>query len=491
MGDLAVVGLALGTMFLLVFAGVHIGVALLVTSFVAMILLANLDVALSLLAASTYSAIHSYVFAVVPLFVLMGAFVARSRAATALYRFLYILFRWVPGGLGVATVLANAVFAAVTGASVASAAVFSKVALPQMESYGYSQRLALGAVAGSSVLGMLIPPSLLMIVYGILTQVSIGALFIGGVLPGLVLALLFSLAIVGMGLLRPALVGRGAAGVTPDRAPAPAAAGGGGAGGVVEETGEDPTAGRSPAAILEGDATDTLVATVEVAEDPFEEGSVLRSVVGSLPIVVLIAVVLGGIWTGLFTPLEAAAIGAIGAFVVGKGMGMSWRNTLVAIQDTVYTTGAIMILLIAALMYSRMLATSGLIAAAGDFILGLEMAPLVFVLVCLVVAVILGAVLDSISILLLVIPVIYPTVLALGVDPLWFGVLLVIAVEVGLLTPPFGMVPFTMVAVVGRGIKVETIFRGAMPFVLVMFLMIAVLFAFPELITWLPGIMLG
>ncbi len=484
---LSVVGL-----FVLVFAGVPIGFALLATSMIAMVFITGPDIALDLLSATAYSGVRDYVFAVVPLFILMGAFMTNSRAAQSLFTAVNFLFRRLRGGLAIATVYANAIFAAVTGVSVASAAVFSTIAYPQMVRFGYSKRLALGSVAGSSVLGMLIPPSLLMILYGILTQVSIGAMFVAGIVPGILLAFLYSIGIMLIGYLRPAWVG-----VRPSvpetkttRAPNAAAA--------HSVTSEAPPLASDVDTSASGDdgaagsesnppASAATTPVAEAAEPPASEESFGRAVLGSIPIAALVVLVIGGIWGGLFSPTEASAVGAIGALAIAPFMGMNWSRFFLSFKQTAVSAGAILFLLIAAQAYSRMLASSGLVARVGRYINGLEVSELVIIGLFVVILVVMGAVLDSSSIILLAVPLMFPSIQLLGVDPVYFGIVLIVAVEMGLLTPPFGMIPFAMSAVLGREVEVEDIFVGSLPFLLIMVVFLVILIAFPALSTWLPG----
>ena len=466
MANTTIAIISVAALFVLVLGGVHIGFALIVTSLVTMIFVTgSLEIAGDLLAATAYSGVRDYVFAVVPLFILMGAFMTNCRAAEALFAAVNFLFRKLRGGLGVATVYANAVFAAVTGVSVASAAVFSTIAYPQMSRYGYSKRLALGSVAGSSVLGMLIPPSLLMILYGILTQVSIGALFIAGIIPGILLAVLYSVGIIIIGYRRPHMVGAGGNTQVP-----------------TIDVGEAvPT------------STDVVVNDPEAEVDatPAERGpeTFRAAVVGAIPIVMLVVLVIGGIWGGIFSPTEASAVGAVGALVIAPFMGMDWKRFFSSFSQTAVSTGAILFLLIAAQAYSRMLASSGLVGRVEQFINNLAVSEFVIILIFVIILVVMGAVLDSSSIILLAVPLMYPSIQLLGVDPIWFGIILIVAVEIGLLTPPFGMVPFAMSAVLGKRATVEDIFIGSLPFLVVMVIFLGILLAFPSLSTWLPNLL--
>ena len=430
----------------LIMSGAHIGFSLAAMSFIGVWrLTGNLRPALSMLSTTAFEGIREYLFAVIPLFVMMGCFMSRSGVARNLFSAFNYFLKRLPGGLGIATVISNAVFAAVTGVSVASAAVFSRVCLPEMDRYNYQKGFALGAVAGSSVLGMLIPPSVLMIVYGMLSETSIGKLFMAGFIPGLTLSVIFSLGIVIMTIMRPGLAGL--------------------------ELGPD--GGRRPKAAAE------------------EHEKFLPVMFGALPIFVIVALVLGGIWGGFFTPTEASAIGALSTFVVSLGMGMTMGELKQALLESVGTTASIFFLLISAQMYSRMLAMSGITVKLGNFIAGSGMSSLgVLLLICLVL-IALGCVLDSTSILLLTVPLILPIASAFQWDLIWLGILLIIVVEMGLLTPPFGMVVFAMKATIGdedRDVTVEQIFRGAFPFLVMMVVEVILLIMFPGMATWLPSL---
>jgi C4-dicarboxylate transporter DctM subunit len=487
--------LAILALFGLVMLGVPISYALILTSFVGMFMIRdNIDIAFNLMNAAAYSGVRDYVFAVIPLFILMGAFMTNSRAAEALFTAINYLLKKVRAGLSIATVGANAIFAAVTGVSVASAAVFSNVAYPQMERFGYSKRGSLGVIAGSSILGMLIPPSLLMILYGILTQVSIGKMFIAGVVPGLVLAAMFSAYLYISSFVRPDLYG-----ITTDKpnrfvlkaqAKAERQAERRLAKGQTNDDDDDEqddsaTASRVAESIkfkVPGQMTQTIMI-------PTSQMTFGKAMLGAVPIVALVALVIGGIWGGIFSPTEASAVGAIGALVIAPAMGMDWKKFFKSFQQTAISVGGILLLLIAAGFFSRMLATSGFINRVNSFIQELDWGPILIVIFFIVILIIMGTILDSSSIILLAIPLMFPSVLALDIDPIWFGIVFIIAVEVGLLTPPFGMVPFAMNATLGKKAKVEEIFAGAFPFVLIMIAFLALLMIFPGLATWLPGLL--
>lgn len=481
MSSVEIAEIAVIALFLLVLSGVPISFALIVTSFIGMYFITeNVDIAFNLLNAVAYSGVRDYVFAVIPLFVLMGAFMTNSRAAEALFTAINYLLQKVRSGLAIATVGANAIFAAVTGVSVASAAVFSNVAFPQMQRYGYSKRMSLGVIGGSSILGMLIPPSLLMILYGILTQVSIGAMFIAGLLPGLLLALVFSAYLFISSFVRPDMFGVEPKGNGFFAVRARAR---------MERMNRnsatdsyDPLTVGQKKISLPGMMTQTMTVTTT-------QMSFSRAMLGAMPIILLVVLVIGGIWGGLFSPTEASAVGAIGALVIAPLMGMDWKKFVRSFQQTAISVGGILLLLIAAGFFSRMLAASGFINQVNTFIQSLDIGPTLIVILFIVILIIMGTILDSSSIILLAIPLMFPSVLALGIDPVWFGIVFIIAVEVGLLTPPFGMVPFAMNATLGKRATVEDVFAGSFPFVIMMILFLGLLILFPQIATFLPELL--
>jgi len=428
--------IALGSilaMLVLIYAGMHVSVALALISFVSIGMLRDFTIAGNMLSLAFKDAISDYLFGVVPLFVLMGLLVSAAGIGRDTFAVANQIFRRVTGGLGVATVAANAVFAAITGISIASAAIFTKVAVPEMLRHGYSPRFAVGVVAGSSVLGMLIPPSLLFIIYGVLTEQSVGALFLAGVIPGILLTLLYSAAIIIIGHLKPSFLGN------------------------VKYSIDDET--RMP-------------------------WSEIASKIS--PIVILVALVLGGIYGGFFTPTEAGAAGAAGALIIALvKRRLTWRSFWQVMVETGHTTSSICILIIGASIYSRMLALSGfpsmLSAAVAESDFGITVVLLLYILVLFL----LGTILDSASIMLLTLPVILPVLIAANVDLIWVGVLTVLGVEIGLLTPPFGIAVYVIKSTLGPNsdITLGDIFRGAFPFALMMTVVLALVFIFPKLAT--------
>lgn len=408
---------AIGFMLLLIFSGAHIAVVLILLSFLGIWLIrGNPNVAMRSLALAADGAINRYLFGVVPLFVLMGLIVDVADIGRDAYRVAAWLLQKIRGGLGIATVAANAVFASITGISIASAAVFSRVAVPQMVANGYNNRFALGVVAGSSVLGMLIPPSLLLIIYGVLAEQSVGALFLAAIVPGGILALVFGVGIYLMAVIRPRLVMQS----------------------------DKPVA-------IEGETWGTAVRKL-------------------FPIATLVVIVLGGIYSGFFTPTEAGAAGAAAAILVAVAKGsLTWSKFWRVLVDTGLVSVSILMLIIAASMYSRMLTLSTIPQETTQFFAEMGLGLMGFMLVYLVLVVIMGMILDSTSIMLILLPLCLPIVTELGGNLIWFGIVTVIAVEIGLLTPPFGLTVYVVKATIAdRNTTLGDIFAGTFPFVIMM-----------------------
>jgi tripartite ATP-independent transporter DctM subunit len=426
--------LMIGLLLALIALGMPIALALLICGFLGLgVLKQDAEIALRTLALAAEGTVSEYVFATVPLFVLMGMLVNASDIGKDAFASGQRLCGRLPGGLGVATVAANAIFAAITGISIASAAIFAKIALPELVQQGYSKSFAVGLIAGSSVLGMLIPPSLLLIIYGVIAEVSIGALFVAAIIPGLILALMLALAVVLLASFAPGFVG-----TLKSRQALPAIAGS-------------------------------------------------WAITGLMPLLLLVLVVLGGIYGGLFTPTEAGAAGSFAAFLIALWRRrLSWQSTAALLRETGQVSASILFLIICASTFSMMLTLSELpqaiAALLGDS--GLGMAG--FLALYLLLLLVLGTVLDSTSILLIMLPLALPVVTALGGNLIWFGVITVIGIEIGLLTPPLGLSVYVIKATIDDpAISLGMIFRGALPFVIVTLVTTIVLMAVPELSLWL------
>jgi len=423
----------------LIFSGVHIAVALGAASMLGIYLMTgDFQVVASFVGSTAYEAVRDYVFAVIPLFMLMGEFLAKCGAARDLFALFNRLTRIVPGRLAIATVVSNAVFAFVTGVSIAAAAAFSRIAYPEMKRHGYQDGFALGCIAGSACLGMLIPPSVLMIVWAILTEMSIGDLFLAGVLPGLLLAALYTLYIVGAAALRPGLVGEG----------------------------------RARQAV------------------PEDGRSLLSAMLGTLLVIALVAGTLGGIWFGAFTPTEGAGVGAAASLVLAVAKGVRWREVGQVILAVGRTSAPLLLLLVTAQLYSRVLTMTGFTRAAQDLLLGAGLGQAGVLLLMVAIWFILGCLIDSISILLLTVPIFFPIAMAVGLDPLAFAMIGIVAVETGLLTPPFGLLVFTVKAAIqDPGIGVGTIFAGSTPYWVALIMVIVLIWQFPQIAVYLPGLL--
>ena len=420
----------------LVFLGTHIAVALGAASALGVyLLLGSADIALSVLSGTAYEALRKDIFIVIPLFVLMGGFVSHSGAAKDIYTISNRAFRKIPGCLAVATVSGNSVFASITGVSIASAATFSRIAYPEMVALGYQKPFALGVIAGSACLGMLIPPSILMIIWAILTEISIGALFIAGLLPGVLLALFFVIYCIV------------SAKLNPEKAP------------------------PCPASF----------------DDDISPAQRKSEMISGIAILSLIGIVIGGIWGGFLTPTEAAGFGAIGAFLVGILKGMRGKEILDAIYAAGKTTAPIMVLLITASMYSRFLAMGGAISVIHETLFSISENPAVLLSLIFFIWLLLGMFIDSTSIILLTVPIFAPIANLLGVHELAFAIFGILVIEAGLLTPPFGLLIFTVKAAVpDPTVTLGMIFRGSIPYWIMLLTVAILILVFPALTTWLP-----
>lgn len=432
-------------LFALVLLGVHVAIALGMTSVVGIYLVTGKwRIVEATLASTAAEAMRDFTFAVIPLFMLMGEFIGRSGAITDIYQAINRGVKALPGRLAVATVIGNTIFSFVTGVSIASAAAFSRIAYPEMKAHGYHRGFALGAIAGSSCLGMLIPPSVLMIVWGILTEQSIGQLFLAGILPGILLASLYLLYIVGSVILNPELAGEG----------------------------------------VNTKKTEEIKITTEHIAT---RSQILFSIAG---MAFIILGVLGGIWFGIFTPTEGAGAGAALALLFAFAKGMRKKQLLEAIFSVGKTAAPILILLLAAALYSRTLAMTGVTTAIQDFFLNSGLSPFLILGLIIFVWFLLGMVIDSISIMLLTVPIFEPLATALGFDRIAFAVIGILAIEAGLLTPPFGLLVYTVKAAIQDStISVSQIFKSSVPYWIIMLIGIVSIVLFPQIANYLPKLL--
>ncbi|HET6827872.1 MAG TPA: TRAP transporter large permease [Ramlibacter sp.] len=392
----------------------------------------GLQPALASTAQVVYETGFAYTLSVIPLFILMGNFVARAGLAHELFQAAYAFVGHLRGGLAHATVAACAGFGAICGSSIATAATMSKVAYPSMRKLGYSDSLSTGVMAAGGTLGIMIPPSTIMVIYGIITQTHLGKLFAAGVIPGLLTAALLML-------------------------------------GIVVVTSRDPE--HAPPG--------------ERASWP-ERWRALRGIWG---VVVLVVLVLGGIYGGFFTATEGAGFGAFGAFLFALlRRTLTWKKLLDVLVESARTTAMLFTLLIAATIFANFVNFTTLPGDLKDWITHLGLSPTMIIVAMMAIYVLLGTVMEELTMVLLTIPLFFPIVTGLGFDPLWFGVLIVMIVQIGLISPPVGMNLFVLNALLPH-VGLGRIFRGCWPFVAVMLLALALLIAFPQISLWLPSLM--
>ncbi len=413
----------------LIYAGLYIPVALGMVSLVSIWLMRdNFTLSLNLLKIAVGDSAMVYSFATIPLFTFMGLIVSKAGLGRDIYEVMTMRFRKVKGGIGMATVGANAVFAAVTGSSIASASVFTKVSVPQMINQDYNPRFAVGVVAGSSVLGMIIPPSAMLIIYSFVAEQSVGDMFLAGVVPGIMLAIAYVGAIWFMGRFTPGFVG----------------------GRMVEDT--------------------EWMSRREIASK-------------TLPTVGLITIVLGGIYTGWMTAVEAGATGSLVALIIALARrSMTLKGFWDALLETGHITAAILFLITAASIYSRMLGLAGLPNQLQDLLAGSSATFWTIMLLYVLLMIFLGTILDTASIILIVVPLFLPLVEALDMSLIWFGIITVVGAEIGLLTPPLGISCFVIKSTLNDDrISLKDVFMGALPFAFVMLIVLFILIEFPIL----------
>ena len=434
----------------------------------------NWAAALATAQTKVYETGRNYTLTVVPLFILMGNFVTRAGMSQELYRTAYAFIGHLRGGLAMATIVGCAGFGAICGSSIATAATFAKVAYPSMKKFGYSDQLATGAIASGGTLGILIPPSTIMVIYGIMTGTSIGKLFAAGILPGILATLLLCLA-------------------------------------VQYVTWRDPKAGprgerltwKERFATLHGFGWFAAVGVAVIASASFgwlesDDAAVLGALAvfglslvykGVTSVIALFALVMGGIYGGVFTAVEGAGVGAFGALVFALARrSLDWRGLYAALVESARTTAMLFMILIGALMFAEFVNITSMPDDLKNFVSRLQVSPVLVVAVIMAIYVVLGTAMEELSMILLTVPVFFPLIVHLGVDPIWFGVLIVVVVEIGLISPPVGMNLFVLNTLLPQ-VPTRTIFRGVLPFMAIDCVRLAILVAFPVLSTWLPGFM--
>ena len=413
---------------------VPIGLVLVIVSFGGIWAATNLNAAWGLVRAVPFQFIANWSFSAVPMFLLMGFVASNAGLTNGLFKSMRILLRKLPGGLACSTVGASALFAAASGSSVATAAAMSRIAVPEMIRAGYDKALATGSVAAAGTLGSLIPPSILMILFGIFTQTSIGALFMAGFIPGVLSALIYMVMIIVRAKLNPSLA---------------------------------PPMTERPA--------------------PGELAAALREV---WPLPLLILGVLGGIMTGVMTPTEAGAVGAGLAVVIAISRGSLTVGIMrTALREAAIGTSVVFVIAMGASMFTSFMGLTGLPGVIADTMLGVSTNPLVLILMIAVVYILMGMFIDSIGLMLLTLPVLIPLLAGADVNMIWFGIIIIKLLEIGLITPPVGLNVYVINSALKGTVPLTTIFRGAMWFLAMDVVTLILLIAFPALVLWLPNMM--
>lgn len=480
--------LAIGLLFVLLIIRMPVAFALAAAGAVGIILVRGWDVASTTMATMPFQASSRHALVIVPLFILMGIVAKHCRIVEDVFALASRRLQWLPGGLGVATVAACAAFAAVSGSSIASAAAVGRMAIDEMRKFGYNTAFAAGIVASAGTLGVLIPPSLMLVIYGILTGESIGRLLVAGIVPGLLSAALYAIWIM-MRARRNTNVNTARTPARADVAGTPAVRTFAARSAEVSGSPVVPAggAGDAPTPVAAGSA-----ARHEVAAP---ERSSRLQVYGLLRALVLFTVVIGGIYSGIFTATESAAVGACLAIVLLVGFfrrtpARLWAAMRDSLKESAALSSMIFAILVGASLFTFFLVSAGLPTGFARWMTGFELNPtlmLIFLLLCMIP---LGMFLDGVSVLVLATPFLYPVASALGIDGIWFGVLTVKMVELALITPPIGLNAYVIASSV-PDVTVEDAFRGVMGFAFVDMVTVGVLVAFPALVLWLPNLMHG
>ncbi len=426
----AVIGFAV--LFVLMLLRVPVGMAMGLIGITGFGMIAGIEPALKLIGQTSMRTVTDYTFGVIPMFLLMGAFVSNSGMSRELFKSAHAFVGHLRGGLAFATIIACAAFAAISGSSVATAATFSTVAYPEMRRFNYPQSLSAGTIAAGGTLGAMFPPSTVLVVYGIITEQDIGKLFMAGIVPGLIAVFMYLVTLGLIGAIRPDLL---------------------------------PPGPRS--SWLER----------------------LRSLKGVWASLLLFLFVIGGLYGGLFTPTEAGGMGAGGAFFIGILRGrLSRADVLKSLLQTTRTAAAVFTVLIGALLFGYFLTITGTPQKVTEFLTGLGLGPYGALALILLMYFVLGCLMDAMAMIILTVPIVFPVITALGFDPIWFGVIIVMTVELGLIHPPVGMNVFVIKSVV-PDISFLSVFKGVAPFIVTDIVRLAILISFPILSLYLPSLM--
>lgn len=404
-----------------------IALAMAAVGFIGFAWIIGFEPALGLLDSGPFETLSNYSFSPIPMFILMGVFASKSNMSQQLFTGARAMFGAWRGGMSLATLLSCGIFSAISGSSVATAASMSRVALPEMKRHGYADSLSAGTLAAGGSLGIMIPPSIALMLYALITEQSVGDMFIAGIIPGLLGLLLYGITIALLVQFIPSLATRG-----------------------------EPT---------------TLMQKV-------------AGLKGMVPFLGVFLLIIVGIYTGLFTPTEAAAVGAFATMVIALVRGMTFSDFRDCLYETLVTTVMIFFMIIGAEIFGYFLSVSRISFELVRFVDGLNLTPFMVLMFLLVLFIVLGCVMDSLAMLLLTIPVVYPLVISAGFDPIWFGIIAVIAVELGLITPPVGMIVFVIKAF-APSMSLSSIYRGVIPFLMADMVRLALIIAFPVLVVGL------
>lgn len=434
--NVAVILIGIAGLFFLMASGLHVGLSILIISFFGLSVLVGVDNSLTFLMTTPFSVATGYGFVVLPLFILMGELAVQGKIAPIMYEAMSEVLGGLRGGLAIATTGAVAAFGTVTGVSVISAAVFSKIAVPEMMKYNYDRRLACGAVAASATLAALIPPSGMMIMYTMFTDESLGRMLIAGFIPGMLSAAVYMVLI----YIRVRF--------NPDLAP------------------------------------------VRIEKIPWKRKVVASSKL--TPVVILVIVMLGGISFGVCSPFEAGALGALTVFIMSLFLKTRiWANLKISFINTSRLVSSLFFLLMVAILFGRFMTVSGLQKIITDFILSLQVPPIVVIISCLSVYFILGTFMDAFSQMAITLPVFYPLLTSLGVDGIWFGILFIKMCEIAQITPPIGISVYVTQSILSDTISLPVLMKAIIPFLLMDIFTLIILIAFPQIVLWLPSLAFG
>ena len=465
--------IGLGLMLVLAFLRVPIWLSMAIVGIVGYAYMRDWSWAAALATAQTkvYETGRNYTLSVVPLFILMGAFVTRAGMSQELFRTAYAFIGHRRGGLAMAAIMACAGFGAICGSSIATTATMAKVAYPSMKKFGYADYLSTGAIAAGGTLGILIPPSTIMVIYGIMTETNIGKLFAAGILPGILATVLLCVAVAFMTWRDPKAGPRG-----------------------------ERTSWRQRLATLDGVfwflgfAAGLIVATqLDWLDGSYAglmgaAGVIVLALIyrGVVSVIALFVLVMGGIYGGVFTATEGAAVGAFCALVFALSRkALSWKGLYAALVECARTTSMIFMILIGALMFAEFVNITSMPAELKGLVTRFGVHPIQVIIAICVIYVILGTAMEELSMILLTVPVFFPIVKDLGFDPIWFGILIVVVVEIGMISPPVGANMFVLNTLIPE-VSMRTIFRGVMPFMFADCVRLAILIAFPIISLWLP-----